>query len=138
MMQTFLPSSDFAVSAYWLDRMRLGKQRVEAWQIVQSLTIEGYGWKNHPATRMWQGHVPALACYGLAVCDEWIFRGYADSLRAKFAALADCSAPLPSWMGDRNFHASHRSKLLEKLPSWYEQWEWPEAPGLPYVWPVSK
>lgn len=134
-MQTFMPSPEYAASARYLDRMRLGKQRVEAWQIIQALTVEQYGWKNHPATRMWRGHVPALACYGLAICDEWTARGYADSLRERFAALADPSAPAPAWVGDDRVHASHRSRLLEKLPAWYSQFGWAEPPGLPYVWP---
>lgn len=134
-MQTFMPSTSFSESARVLDRMRLGKQRVETWQIIQALTLPTYGWKNHPATKMWQGFVPALACYGLAMCDEWLARGYSDSLRPKFAALADPSAPVPAWVGDDRVHVSHRSKLLEKLPSWYTQWNWTEEPGLPYFWP---
>jgi hypothetical protein len=125
-MQTFMPYPSFAESARVLDRMRLGKQRVEAWQIVQALTVASYGWKHHPAVKMWRGRVPALACYGLAMCAEWSGRGYADSLAERFASLADSSAPLPAWVGDQAFHAAHRSKLLEKLPTWYEQWGWSE------------
>jgi len=136
-MQTFMPSPEFAASARALDRMRLGKQRVEAWQIIQALTRPDYGWKNHPATKMWRGHVPALATYGMAICDEWLARGYADSLREKFAALADPAAPPPAWVGDERVHASHRSKLLEKLPEWYGRHGWTEAPGMAYVWPVG-
>jgi len=136
-MQTFMPYPGLTASARVLDRMRLGKQRVEAWQIVQALTRAEYGWKNHPATKMWRGHVPALAMYGIAVCDEWIARGYADSLRDKFAQLADPEHPLPPWVGDDAVHASHRSRLLEKDPVWYAQWEWDEPPGMTYVWPVK-
>ena len=36
-MNTFLPYSDFIRSAKCLDYKRLGKQRVEAWQIYQTL-----------------------------------------------------------------------------------------------------
>ena len=36
-MQTFLPYSDFIKSAKCLDYRRLGKQRVEAWQIYNTL-----------------------------------------------------------------------------------------------------
>ena len=36
-MQTFLPYKDFRKSAQVLDYKRLGKQRVEAWQIYQTL-----------------------------------------------------------------------------------------------------
>ncbi|GAA3827626.1 pyrimidine dimer DNA glycosylase/endonuclease V [Nocardioides panacisoli] len=43
-MQTFLPYADFARSARSLDPKRLGKQRVEALQVVRALTTAGYGW----------------------------------------------------------------------------------------------
>ena len=52
-MQTFLPYKSFVKSAQCLDNKRLGKQRVEAMQILKSIYIEDYGWKNHPATKMW-------------------------------------------------------------------------------------
>ena len=39
-MQTFLPYADYAASAKVLDRMRLGKQRVETLQILQTLVRE--------------------------------------------------------------------------------------------------
>lgn len=56
-MQTFLPYPDFELSARFLDRQRLGKQRVEAWQILnvlEELKIPGRtpAWRNHPAVRM--------------------------------------------------------------------------------------
>lgn len=134
-MQTFVPYPDFTKSAQVLDRARLGKQRVETWQIIQSLTVPTYGWKNHPAVKMWKGHTPALAAYGQAICEEWIARGYKDSLKPRFDALVQTGAPLPSWWG-QGIHASHRSKLLEKQPEWYTKFGWLETAGMPYVWPV--
>ena len=81
-VQTFLPYSDFAASAGALDRRRLGKQRVEALQILRALTRERYGWKHHPAVRMWAGYEEALACYAMEICAEWVRRGHADSCAA--------------------------------------------------------
>ena len=52
-MQTFLPYPDFRASAQVLDRRRLGKQRVEALQVLRGLIVPGYGWRRHPAVRMW-------------------------------------------------------------------------------------
>ena len=37
-MQTFLPHPDFAATARVLDKRRLGKQRVEAIQVLRGLT----------------------------------------------------------------------------------------------------
>jgi len=51
MVNTFLPHADFVKSAESLDNKRLGKQRVEAWQILQALRGNTKGWVNHPATR---------------------------------------------------------------------------------------
>ena len=48
-MQTFLPFPDFQQSAAVLDHVRLGKQRVEALQILRALVIPEYGWQSHPA-----------------------------------------------------------------------------------------
>ena len=81
-MQTFLPYADPRASAACLDDRRLGKQRVETFQVLRAITWPTYGWKHHPVTRMWRGFVPALVAYGLACVDEWAARGHADATRA--------------------------------------------------------
>ena len=150
-MQTFLPYPDFAASAAVLDDRRLGKQRVEALQVLRALTRPTYGWKRHPAVRMWQGHAEAVAAYGLAVCDEWVRRGWADTCAATIGTdLAEAGLPaprrqaelaraerLPAWLGDDRLHRSHRSALLRKDPAFYRP-RFPEAdPELPYFWPTQ-
>lgn len=138
-MQTFLPYPDYEESAQVLDRARLGKQRVEAFQILRAMDdrTSRPGWTNHPATRMWRGYGSSLCRYGLAMCWEWIARGYRDSLAPRFAwYLADFGeGPDPAWLGDPGFHASHRSNLLRKMPAHYLSFGWCETPNLPYVWP---
>ena len=54
-MQTFLPYDDFVLSLDCLDYRRLGKQRVEAMQLLNAMKREKGGWINHPATKMWRG-----------------------------------------------------------------------------------
>src|SRR3954464_7195922 len=78
-MQTFLPHPDFRETALLLDRRRLGKQRVEALQVLRGLTVPGYGWRRHPAVRMWAGYEEALVGYGLEVCRAWCEGGRADT-----------------------------------------------------------
>lgn len=142
-MQTFLPSPSYTESARMLDYRRLGKQRVETKQILLAMSKTSGGWVNHPATKMWRGHELELACYGLAMCDEWINRGYNDTLRKFFAdAISqyeeDNRNPLPPpWLGDERIHASHRSNLLRKDREFYSQYRWAEDDTLPYVWPVD-
>lgn len=136
-MQTFLPYSDFPMSARALDNRRLGKQRVETLQILNALTNPSYGWQNHPAVKMWRGHVPLLTLYGLAICAEWKRRGFNDTCAEKIAAFASSEilTERPAWLGNADFHASHRSNLLRKEPAHYAQFHWVEGPDLPYVWP---
>lgn len=137
-MQTFLPYPSFISSASTLDRARLGKQRVEAKQILMALRGESSGWLEHPATKMWRGHECALANYGRDMCMEWIGRGYKDTLRPYFdAAIRGYSdSTPPGWLGDDAFHASHRSNLLRKDATHYSRFGWTEPHDLPYVWPV--
>ena len=136
-MQTFLPYADFKKSAECLDYKRLGKQRVEALQIyimVSGQRTEG-GWINHPATNMWRGYPDALGLYLNACIDEWIRRGYSNSIE-KIKIDNNKEVMMPPWLGDERVHASHRSNLLRKDAYYYEQFNWAEGPGLPYFWPV--
>ena len=135
-MQTFLPVPDFLESARILDDVRLGKQRVEAYQIIRTLDGVTKGWRNHPAVRMWRGHEAVLIRYGLVICAEWEARGYADTVREKLGVHHRPDGAQPPWLGDPTFHASHRSNLLRKDPAWYGRFGWTEPPDLPYVWPV--
>lgn len=132
-MQTFLPLASFEASAEVLDYKRLGKQRVEALQLLNSLSPQytKKGWLNHPARLMWIGHVPALRNYLHAVILEWIIRGYRNTM---VVPDYDKSAVLPYWFGDEKVHSSHRSNLIRKDPA-YARWGWTEPSDLPYVWP---
>lgn len=143
-MQTFLPYPDFAESAKVLDRQRLGKQRVEAYQILQAITNPSYGWQNHPAVNMWRGHHWGLFDYAVIIIAEWTYRGYKDSIYMKLMKMKHQINPcniliedLPSWLGNEQFHASHRSNLLRKFPEHYRKF-WPTEPdNLPYIWPTK-
>ena len=158
-MQTFLPYPNFALSASALDRMRLGKQRVECLQLYNALTQADYGWQNHPATNMWRGHEGALLMYAVYICREWLGRGYKDNMLPFFRTriLSYDSVNPPSWLGDEAFHLSHQSNLLRKvreakdrakttklprhiktakyLNLFYSKFKWQAPDDLPYIWP---
>jgi hypothetical protein len=144
-VQTFFPYADPRASAAVLDDRRLGKQRVETFQVLRALTWPTYGWKNHPAVRMWRGFVPGLVAYGLACVDEWRARGRADSTRASLLEFTGGVEPdwdvlhaegrLPPWVGDEALHLSHRSSLVRKEPEHYRQHFGDIPDDLPYVWP---
>lgn len=135
-MQTFLPYPDFEASAAALDSRRLGKQRVEAHQILRILRGEyaGRGWRHHPAVAMWRGYEDALGVYMNAMITEWMRRGYKNTM----ALYPVPSSPeMPPWLGDAGLHAAYRSNLLRKAPDFYCQYGWTEPPDLPYVWPAG-
>ena len=140
LIQTFLPYSDFKESAQCLDMKRLGKQRVEVLQLLNSFHKTDYkGWKNHPAREMWRGYENALAQYGMIVCEVWLERGYKDTCWGKINAYFDKTKPLnyPKWIGNEDLHLSHKSNLLRKQPDYYKQY-WPDTPNnLEYIWPVN-
>ena len=134
-MQTFLPYPSFQASAECLDTKRLGKQRVEAKQIITALTNPAYGWQHHPAVNMWRGHLGALKLYANAMIDEWVHRGWKNTMELYRVGVHE-PRDMPAWLGDPAFHASHRSNLLRKDPAFYAQYDWDETPFLPYVWPT--
>ena len=138
-MQTFLPFQDFSLSSQVLDRQRLGKQRVETWQILERcLDLKHDRWSNHPAVRMWRGHEEQLCLYGLHNCEQWRKRGYNDAMTERFSEALEwvLGTSRPPWLGDEAFHLSHRSNLVRKKPEYYGT-IFPGVPDdLPYVWPV--
>ncbi|MFG1950553.1 MSMEG_6728 family protein [Micromonospora sp. NPDC048830] len=151
-MQTFLPYPDFLASARTLDQKRLGKQRVETIQVLRGLTWPTYGWRNHPAVKMWAGYEEALVRYGLDVCAVWCEPGRADTCAATLATdlAAACgvgtvrtqpelaeAGELPPWLGREDLHRSHRSSLLRKDPEHYGPLFGGVPPDLEYVWPPS-
>lgn len=134
-MQTFLPYESFKQSFACLDYRRLGKQRVEAMQILKALNNSNYGWQNHPAVKMWRGYEDALKLYMNLCIDEWIRRGYNNNMeRAKLNGLVES---FPPWLGDEKFHASHRSNLIRKDAEYYLKYGWNEPIDLDYVWPTD-
>jgi hypothetical protein len=142
-VQTFLPYPSFVRSADVLDQPRLGKQRVETFQLLRALTVPDYGWRHHPAAKMWRGHLPALVAYGLAMTDAWIAAGRADTVRPKILAFApevdglrQDDLDLPRWVGDEAFHLAHRSNLVRKDPAFYRPLFGDIPDDLPYLWPV--
>ena len=134
-MQTFLPYPDFELTARTLDYLRLGKQRVEAKQILNALRRGRGGWFFHPAVQMWRGYENALRLYMNTMIREWKRRGYRNTMRC-----SPIRGPvvMPPWMGWPDFHASHRSNLFRKNPIYYGRFNWKTCPELPYIWPKSR
>src|SRR5438067_2219340 len=109
-MMTFLAYPKYSNAALVLDRQRLGKQRLEAFQILNiNLKLRDnknlkLPWMNHPACKMWRGFERELCLYGIAICQEWLRRGYKDSMLKKFVELLDQTAyskfNYPFWLNN--------------------------------------
>ena len=133
-MQTFLPYSNFADSLDCLDYRRLGKQRVEAYQIINALEGRSKGWANHPATKMWKGYENALKQYHNECIEHWVARGYNNNMKKE---VIEGDIVYPHWLGDDTFHSAHRSNLLRKDKEFYSQYLWTESDNMEYYWPVT-
>lgn len=121
-MQTFLPYPDFIKSAEVLDKKRCWKQVVEASQIIDVLDGRRTGWINHPAVRMWVGHIHELKMYFnafLKVCKE------KHKINTKYEYFSVISQyhqqeyEFPWWLGKHKFHRAMRARLIEKDEEFY-------------------
>ena len=182
MVNTFLVDQDFKKSAQQLDNRRLGKQRVEAYQILNLIenirmisewtdirfkttfhafvteikkwyqkqdfvfAISGdllihykkenvstiklatnerwvkLGFCTHPIVEMWFGYEDALKEYIDAHIEEWIERGYKNTMK-KYGVKAKV---YPEWCRWEDFHENHRGALIKKEidrneKSWYQK-----------------
>lgn len=143
-MQTFLPYSNFKMSANCLDNKRLGKQRVEAYQILKILLgeQESQAWKNHPAVKMWKGHEKWLYDYIVEICSAWKQKGFKDTVYVKSTDLINRHKDLieissyPEFINNKEFLSSHQSNLLRKNSEFYSQFGWKVKENLEYVWPI--
>jgi hypothetical protein len=135
-MQTFLPLPDYLESMRCLDKSRLGNQ---VWR--EGITLIRGGWPNHPASKMWRGHEFHLGLYLLAGHQALTERGKQYpivKLRIMIEMAKFENTGPPPWLGDEEFHLSHRSNLLRKDLKYYRQF-WPNDPdNLPYIWPTNK
>ena len=110
-MQTFLPYPEFAKSVATLDKARLGKQRVEGYQLLlcrfellpvrdedgEHLMAEGEylfipgksspSRVNHPACKMWKEYEIALMEYSCHACLLWSSIGCRDSCFQKIVTI---------------------------------------------------
>lgn len=153
MVTTFLPFHDIKKTAKCLDYKRLGKQRLEAKQLINILEYldsceykeeaedflildskkrkivffkdenpftdkviydkdkpRKIPWINHPALKMWIGHTEALKEYYNIILQEWIDRGYNNTMTPYIVI----NPIYPWWFGRHEVHISHQIVLLRK------------------------
>lgn len=126
-MQTFTPLPTPEESAKALDYRRLGKQRVEAIQIANTLLGYSTGWRHHPVVKKWAGFEHYLVTHYLkAMMDEWTNRGYRNDKCLEHynflkTAVEDLSPKKPDWWTEETC-AQHRGILYNKDSGFYASW----------------
>jgi hypothetical protein len=195
MVNTFLVDSNFDTSASLLDSRRLGKQRVEAYQILnilenlrilsgqsgircmgdfntfvneikqwyakqafvyilcedglieyedkKNITLEPnqrvikMGFSTHPAVEMWYGYEDALKEYIDAHINQWIKRGYKNTMKIYNVK----AKKYPGWVYWEHFHDNHKGALLKKEldrneKPWYQNMKLftESSPFIDYIW----
>jgi len=117
-MITFLVWEDYAENARILDNRRLGKQRVEASQIIRILERLQSGekkgeipWSKHPIIKCWEGYLPSLKQYYNAVVSEWVRRGFRNNM--PLYPLEDCASKPPWVFNEKVCYAMYAQLILK-------------------------
>lgn len=148
MVNTFVTTMDKDALFDDLDDKRLGKQRLEAAQIIKILEVYDEtgnfsgGYSKHPALQMWKGHTDALKAYFNLCVLAWIKRGFKntydlypvdheryrivpgdfDGTTTTFDEEFD-EYCFPKWFGFPPLILSHRAALLRKNPTHYASFD---------------
>jgi hypothetical protein len=132
-MITFIVTADLIMNARLLDSKRLGKQRIEALQILKAIEM-GTGWVHHPMTKAWRPYPMALKYYTNCIIKEFIRRGGHNTL-----SLFELPEMIifPWWLSWERLHQSHRMMLFRKNPDFYgNQFSIdPSYSAYGYIWP---
>lgn len=144
-MQVFVPFNDIHESVRVLDTLRLRKQLLECIGILSILyklpKADGSprkGHLNHPAVLQWKYWPGYLATYAMECVEELEHRGFFSEKMREQAESFNVDDTPPIWWGDEQVHSSHRSRLLQKDPAHYGQFDWYEANTEPqsYWWAI--
>lgn len=121
MVNIFIPFSDPIKIAKVLDDKRLGKQRVEAKQIITIIDGEAKSkaWCNHPVVLMWKGYSRQLKYYYNCIVQEWIKRGYVNNM--ELYGLDD-KPEMPWFMNNKSVLLSFQASLLRKNYDHYHKY----------------
>ena len=85
---------------------------------------------------MWKGYEEELKLYRVIMIEEWIRRGYKNTMERPMVWTSHCISP--PWLGNYDFHIAHQSNLLRKDYNYYAPIFGSVPTDLPYVWPTKK
>jgi hypothetical protein len=116
-MMTFVVESNFMKNFKILDDRRLGKQRVEAMQILNILKGKQKAFANHPIVKGWKGYEHGLKYYINCCIYEWIHRGHKNKMEIYELPK---EIIVPWWVFWEPVLMSHRVMLMRKDPFFYK------------------
>lgn len=130
----------FKKTALILDNKRLGKQRVEARDILVILGNKKPSWmskkqfhfllrrySNHPAVKQWKDSEYFLFMYLVFIVFYWKFKGYKDNCLKQAEKFVFKETKLflnnkfPEFVFNQRFITAHRSNLLRKDLIYYRK-----------------
>lgn len=80
----------------------------------------GVGLRKHPVLFLWHTYIPALEIYINVHIDEWLERGYRNTM-IRYPVKPDTE--YPKWVVDPEFHRTMRARLREKELTWIQEQE---------------
>ena len=134
--QLLLTQNHQNIIQYYVCNVDIYKLCTEEQKKLYKLVDKKMPWWTHVATLSWVGNLEALKYYYNTILQEWINRGYNNTMQA-----FPINGPivLPAWFGDHRIHQSHRSKLYQKDPEYYSIFKEDFTPATAdYVWPRNQ
>lgn len=142
MVNTFIISEYLPDTFTILDNKRLGKQRLEAKQIINILEkidngedVLKIGFASHPATKMWIGYTDALKIYYNLCVTAWINRGFKNTMPLY---QINHNVNYPKFLSFLPLINSHKAALIRKDPIFYKHLKTEDIEPymkLGYLWP---
>lgn len=133
----FMQLQDCTKLLYWLTEMPLNRRTPSKAQL------------EHPCVIQWRGYVPSLYDYTLEIMMVAYERSSLTNKQEQISEMAEninildglvsnMKEETPSWLGNEDYHLSHKSNLIRLSRSAYES-IWPDVPdNLELIWPKGK
>jgi len=143
MVNTFLIGS-FEYTAISLDHQRLLKQAVEAKQVIMIIefkqnnpkSYKQIGFQNHPLVKMWFNYLNALKLYYNTILSRLFLLKKFNIKKLDYYIIPDTKdIEMPWFLDYKPLIYSHRARLYQKNPFYYDFLEFPdEYLNIGYIW----
>ena len=157
-MNTWLPYEDFEKSVECLTDNHLRMQVTDCAKILYwrtGMPIDGRNASRqqmlHPCVVQWDGYLSYLLDYSLEAMTQAQERTYYGTKKEEINKRVEQilfivptvesrldNSEKPHWLGDKDYHDSHKSNLMRVNSFYKEYWITEVNEGLEYVWPSGR